>query len=153
MRPGRGLLKNSPARNPGIYSGPELSLRMVAAAAQRVHVHVSVGCYGVSWCISRRCDISASRIISAVISGVCDGIATSATGYRRFTASWETVLRQRQRSSAREESGNNRDTFQGDHDHPPNAYAYPTHFMHVVCSEVCRPRDLVRFIAIHYKSA
>jgi hypothetical protein len=45
--------------------------------------------------ISGRCDVSASRIISAVVPRVCDRIAARATGHRRFTACRETVLRYR----------------------------------------------------------
>jgi hypothetical protein len=56
---------------------------------RRVHVHTSTRRY-----ISRRCDVSASRIISAVISRVCDGIATGAASYRRVGAC-PGALRQR----------------------------------------------------------
>ena len=85
---------NSPAagiRNPLLVSGWSYFLRVVVTAAvrRRVHIHASVGSPG-------RCDVSASRIISAVISGVCDGIASSTTSYRRFTACRKTVLRYRQ---------------------------------------------------------
>jgi hypothetical protein len=43
----------------------------------------------------------------------------SATGRRRFVAGRRCVLRHSQRSSTREQRGNNRETFQGSHDHPP----------------------------------
>jgi len=37
-------------------------------------------------------DVSASRIISALITRVCDGIASGTATYRRFAAPRETVL-------------------------------------------------------------
>jgi hypothetical protein len=84
---------NSPAagiRNPLLVSGWSYFLRVVVTAAvrRRVHIHASVGSPG-------RCDVSASRIISAVVPRVCDRIAARATGHRRFTACRETVLRYR----------------------------------------------------------
>jgi hypothetical protein len=90
------------------------------ATAMRWRVHVRSVVHTVhTWCgsVSRRS-----------VSIIHYRIAASATGDRRFTACRKTVLRQRQRSSALEESGNNRDTFQGDHVHPPNAYATRRYF-------------------------
>ena len=47
----------------------------------------------------------------------------SAASYRVFASRSRTILRHSQRRSTREQRGNNRETFQDDHDHPPNAYA------------------------------
>jgi hypothetical protein len=47
---------------------------------------------------------------------------------RPIVARRETVLRHRQRNSARRQGGNKRETFQDVHDHPPKrtyAFAHP----------------------------
>jgi hypothetical protein len=100
------------------------SLQPFVMATRCQHVQVSVSRSRIRLCISR-CNIS-RRCISwhcisgcvCIISRVCDGIATGAASYRRVAACRRT-LRHCQRGSAREERGNNREAFQGDHADPP----------------------------------
>jgi hypothetical protein len=132
--------KNSPhrvCRNLLLVRGRSYFLRVVATTAlRRIHVRTS----------AVRCHRQAIPLLCCKIIRVCGGIATSTASYRRVAACPGT-LRHCQRGSAREEGGNNRGAFQGDHDDPPNADAHPTHF-----SVRRTPVWPQRFVAVHYKS-
>lgn len=108
---------------------------MPVASAVRGHGHVHVSVMDTAhtcrcwsgWSrsrldISRRCDIGrrpvSGRARRLVDTGYCR-IAVSAPGHRRLTSGWDTVLRHSQRRSTCEERGDYRETFQGDHGHPP----------------------------------
>jgi hypothetical protein len=106
---------------------------MAGAVRGHVHVHVSVmhtahtcrcwsGWSGSRLEISRRCDIGRRPVSGHARRLIGTGsyrIAIGAPGHRRFAPRWETVLRHSQRRSTREERGNYRETFQGDHGHSP----------------------------------